>query len=194
MKKGSIATYRKWRELLLNHLGDQEREIIAKIEALVPASLKRFLSEEFQLVPNVFQYGQASRKYRREEGSAYGYTDLDDLISRLQELRAAWDGIIEVDIRLGELPHQVKVFYTAVPAPASSTDEMNLATLDVTVVFAFNNQVLLGKLDREESFMAVIAQAVRNGKDPIEALAFLAEEGDRRGERSAIGWLNRIGE
>lgn len=189
----SVSAFRSWKKTVLEQLEARQKEIIEHVQGLAPASLNKLFNEDSELVSGVLEYGEARRKYRSGEGQSYGFTNLDDLMARLEELKTAWEGIINVKIYRGELPYKITVDFTAVDTPLPP-EHVDLGMTTVLVECVFGDRIVRGQLDVEESFMADVAHAVRdNGKDPVDVIAFLADEGARYGKRNSPSWLNRIG-
>jgi len=69
-------------------------------------------------------------------------------------------------------------------------------TLKIKVTIEFEGGIFKGEIDRNESFCVDLIRGIRNGKNPIDVLAFLAEEGGKNlGPLGSnpIAEMNRIG-
>lgn len=67
---------------------------------------------------------------------------------------------------------------------------MQIEKIEVKLIV--NDKVFEGEIDKEEYFVCALLRALRNGKDPVDALAFLADEGARN-LKVSIGEINRLG-
>lgn len=77
----------------------QEEALSAQLLAAIPKSLSRWSGEAGDmLIQDLLKYGFSGQKYRRDEGSTYGYTNLKEFERRFKELRVAWDGIVNIHI------------------------------------------------------------------------------------------------
>lgn len=67
---------------------------------------------------------------------------------------------------------------------------------DITLklVLTVGDHTYEGMIDNNELFMVDLMTAIRNGRDPADALAFLADEGSRRCPLHSVARQNRIGQ
>lgn len=60
------------------------------------------------------------------------------------------------------------------------------------IIHLEDGTILTGNLGPEDDFMADLQNAINEGKDPFNALAYLADEGSQKGDRKSFGWINRV--
>ena len=111
----AISKLRAWREKQVAEIKQREEELANQLRAAAPKSFAKYFREEVFLIPNLLEYGVASRKYRRSEddGAAYGYTDLDEFERRFGGLKAAWAGVVAISISWDER-YRFEVEFTVV--------------------------------------------------------------------------------
>jgi hypothetical protein len=116
LKPAAISGLRKWRGCLLSGIKMREDELAAQLRAAVPKSLARWIEAETSLIPNLLEYGHASRKYRQDksEGQDCGYTDIEEFEQRFEKLQDAWKGIVKIKIFWEDDYHRFEIFFAAV--------------------------------------------------------------------------------
>lgn len=116
LERGAISTFRNW-EAEQKRIVDQRREELAEsLAALIPSGFERYFEEEVYIIPNLLEFGQASRRYDRDDddGETYGYKDLDEFVDRIRKrLMPAWKGLVKIRFRREE-DYRVNVHFEAV--------------------------------------------------------------------------------
>lgn len=101
LEAAAISKFRAYREEQFVALKQRKDTLAAQLQAVVPESFKKWLVEAGgQVIENLFEYGSASHKYRRDgnDGLIHGYTDLNEFERRFNELKAAWSGAVDISI------------------------------------------------------------------------------------------------
>lgn len=189
----SVSAFRSWKKTLLERLDQREQEVTTRLKELVPDTLTQLFDAESRLIPSIVESGRARRIICTGDEAKLECTSLNDLMGRIETLKSAWAGIVDISVNDTLLPHRIYVDFSATEQTLPPA-HVDLGTTTVLIEFIFGDRIVRGELDAEESFMADLAHAVRdNGKDPADVIAFLADEGARYGKRDSIGWLNRVG-
>lgn len=63
----------------------------------------------------------------------------------------------------------------------------------ISVTISRGNQAWTGEIDPEEYFLSHLSVAISNGKDPVDALTYLADAGAQLADVKSPGYLNRVG-
>lgn len=99
LKAGAITELRAEVERQIEKNKRLSGDLASHLCSVVPSSFSVWLDEAGgKIIENLLEYGIASRKYRRNEGSSYGYEDLNEFEKRFEELRIAWKGVVGIDI------------------------------------------------------------------------------------------------
>lgn len=134
------------------------------------------------VIDEIFKAGYASRRYT--PGTCQDSFDmtLGEISTELAKLKEKWKDEVWVDITESTCPE--------VSFSITSLDPRDglLAAQFVSYWHTRSGQCELGG-----HFVQGLAKAIQNEKDMVSALAFLADEGYRLGQRSSPAWLNRIG-
>lgn len=189
-----LAAYYAWKRALEESFKAQEQELIERLKSLVPERAKKLFEAEWEFfLPKLLQHGEFTYNFRQMHCREYGCADLHELTSILHDLKVCWTGEVEMEVSPQTLLGHVKVQFS-ISEPPNDSKKIDLHTTTVHVQFNFEGNIVAGEIDSNELFMADIAYAVRdNSKNPVDVLAFLADEGARHGDRRGTSWSSRIG-
>ena len=99
VETAAITKLRSWIKDFNTEKQKRETALAAQLVKAIPGSLRAWREECGSIiVENLLEYGAASRKYRRDEGGIYGFTSLKEFERRFEELRTAWEGVVEISI------------------------------------------------------------------------------------------------
>lgn len=177
----SAVSFFAWNKSLaeqrLQLLNQTANSMIEKAGVVAGSAFEKHL---LLIITRTLCFGTISAQYRGGDEN-YGLKSSDTILREIRKIAEAWKGQIDVNVDDHSATYTIHT-----PHPSEKPE---------TLIFAqfVQGDKTSSTVYDEHLFMVGIMQAVRNGRDPLNSLSLLADEGFSKMNRQSPTYSNAIG-